>query len=140
MFNRTVYLISSILFLFAFMSCQESTNEPEIINGGINILQHDRAGTVDVEGIVYKDSNPVNGATVKLYKGSNYLAQTTTDNYGYYIINVCGQGQGAGTYTINATKYIREEEWCDSDNFYWDGDTDPELFVIDLYLIHNEQK
>jgi len=93
-----------------------------------------------VEGKVYKDSNPVNGATVKLYKGAIFLEQTTSNDTGYYKLNVCGHQQGSGTYTVSATKYIREEEWCDSDNFYWDGDTDPELFVIDLYLIHNEQK
>ena len=137
MFNRTVYLISFILFLLAFISCQESTTGLETMNDDSKILW--RETTTDVQGYVYKESNPVSGATVKLYKGAMYLSQTTSNDTGYYKLNVCGHQQGSGTYSVRATKYIREEEWCDSESFYWDEEV-PWLFEIDLYLVHCEQK
>ena len=140
MFKQTVYLVSFILFLFAFMSCQNSTTEPEIMNSEINNLQRDRAGQVDVGGIVYKSSSPQSGVLVELYKGSTWLEQDETDGNGYYEINVCGHNQGAGVYKVIATKYYREVEWCDSEDFYWDGDTEPCLIEVDLYLTPCDQK
>lgn len=140
MLNRALYITSFILFLLVFMSCRNSTNEPENTIDNNNILRRDRMPTIDVFGIVFKDSNPVKGATVKLYKGENYLDQTTTDNTGYYLINICGLGQGSGTYTVKATKYYQGDEWCDSESFYWNEPEDEDPFEIDLHLVHCEQK
>ena len=139
MFKLAYNLTSFILFLLAFISCKENISEPDIKDRDIKILELDlnseSGGTVDVGGIIYKDSNPASNVTVDLYKGVTWLAQDLTDGNGYYEINVCGQNQGAGTYTVRATKYYQGNEWCDTDTFYWDGDRDPELFVIDMYLI-----
>jgi hypothetical protein len=111
MLNRFLYIAPFILFLFVFISCQENTTDPETINIDTNILLRDRMPPIDVEGIVYKDSNPVEGVTVKLYKGVTYLDQDITDNEGYYLINICNHHQGAGWYSVKATKDFKGQEW-----------------------------
>jgi hypothetical protein len=132
--------MSFILIFLVFISCGDSTNEPENVTDNNNILRRDRLPTIDVYGIVYKDSHPEKDVIVKLYKGENFLDQTTTDNIGYYLINICGLRQGSGTYTVKTTKYYKGEEWCDSESFYWNEPEDEDPFEIDLYLEYCEQK
>ena len=87
-----------------------------------------------VHGIVYKLYSPASNVIVKLYKGETLLDQDTTDDYGYYEICVCCQHQGTGTYTVLARKDYKGQIWVDTESFYWDIETGPFDFEIDLHL------
>ena len=136
MLNRFVYTASFILFLLVFFSCQENTNEPNMkvdnVDKALKEVQRDPA--TEVHGIVYKLYSPASDVIVKLYKGETLLDQDTTDDYGYYEICVCCQHQGTGTYTVLARKDYKGQIWVDTESFYWDIETGPFDFEIDLHL------
>jgi hypothetical protein len=136
MLNRFVYTASFILFLLVFFSCQENTNEPNMKVDNVDkaLKEGQRDYGTAVHGIVYKLYSPASNVIVKLYKGETLLDQDTTDDYGYYEICVCCQHQGTGTYTVLARKDYKGQIWVDTESFYWDIETGPFDFEIDLHL------
>lgn len=139
--NLLTYFIAFSIMLFLFGSCQETIIEPNTANEQPENLQKDSSPLIPdtyVRGIVYKQGYPRPGATVKLYIGTTYLTQTTSDGDGEYIICVCCQGAGAGTYYVKGS-YIDKwgQAWTDTKSFYydpWSWPPPPEYIDKDLYL------
>ena len=129
--NQLLKPIFLVLFLLTIISCQSSPTEPMVEESNISSLQKDpRSPDTYVHGIVYKQGSPKKGATVKLYKGITFLAQTTTDGNGYYELCVCMHHAGTGTYQVQGSWTT----WFDSRSFYWNHYTGPWDFEIDLDL------
>ena len=145
MFNQLISFLRHFLFLFLivylFTSCQEKLIEPNNLNVQSKSLKKDPTAKVRdtyVRGIVYKEGSTRSGSTVKLYKGTQYLTQTTSDSNGKYIICVCCQSAGAGTYYVKGF-YVDKwgDTWTDTESFYYDpwSNPPPPLYIEkDLYL------
>jgi len=139
--NQLLKPVILFLFLLTIISCQSSPTEPIYEESNISSFQKDlRTPTTDVHGYVYKGGSTLQGATVKLYKGTTYLDQTTSDSNGYYEMCVCIHSAGTGTYLVKASYTDRFGLWTDTESFYYSTSTGPWDFEIDLYLILEDTK
>ena len=129
--------------IILFFCCNNHPADPlenNVNSKDLNNIPLNRGTTTYVHGYVYKQGSILQGATVKLFKGTTYLDQTTTNASGYYEICVCGQNQGTGTYSVVASYTDRFGLWTDSESFYWDYHYGPWDFDIDLYLVLDDTK
>jgi len=131
--KKMLFFLNSLLFIALLVSCQESMIESDNSNHYLN--KDGKSPDTDVHGIVYKGGSVRSGATVQLLFGGQVIDSTITDSNGYYIMNVCTHHKRTGTYTVIAT-YVDKFQgiWQDTDSFYWNDETGPWDFEIDLYL------
>lgn len=138
--NQFVFLILSSFLLVFLNSCGENITELNSTSEEYSeIHQTQRLLIPDtyVEGYVYLDESPINGATVYLLD-ENYdiLTQTTTSGGGFYSMCICIYGYGDRT-----VKAVYTDRWnntyMDSESFTFSAETGYEndwLYVIDLFL------
>ncbi|MBL1213107.1 MAG: hypothetical protein HND52_07115 [Ignavibacteriae bacterium] len=136
--NQVIYYL---VFIFLFANCQvEITKPTSTPDNEHNQLTNSFYKIPDtyVHGIVYKGRNPQCSATVQLLdEEQSVLAQTYTNNNGYYSIMICPYGYGDRT--VKAIYF--DSSWqvtlTTSENFVFSYATAyPDFdYEIDLQLI-----
>jgi len=126
-----------------FSACQENFVETNSTSNGSKILDKEVTAKFPdtyVHGYVTKNSNPYAGAKVELWKDGNLLTYTYSSKNGYYNICVCCQGVGTGYYIVKTDVYIQGDLWSSSALFYFNTETGPFDFNIDLPLAYTTEK
>jgi hypothetical protein len=141
MLNNIFRILSFIFLLYFFTGCQNSLLDPSKLNETPQSISSKKYQTelitlTYVEGTVYLGGTRIEGAQIYLFdKNLNLLANTTTNDTGYYELLICPYGYGERM--IMASIFISNSYYTANEWFIFNEDTGRKndwTFKIDLHL------